>query len=188
MPKINNIHKHDRLRERIEQLKRGDEVAIKDINALLTKEQQGQLKNVWENQKELRDTKAIKEGEWKSIREVRLDYLKQVLAERDATVVDEFEGLVRQKELQAANVFMDAYFEARDKNENAMSKANIALQRNGFQPMHTVRTGMTRRDRELRVMEDELRKRFEAVMTDEEREQLEMAREYDKEAEKRAKK
>ena len=188
MPKINNIHKHDRLRERIEQLLRGDEVAIKDINALLTKEQQEQLKNAWENQKQLRDTKAIQESEWKSIREVRLEYLKKVLAERDANVVDEFEELIRQREVKAAKVFMDAYFEARDKNENAMSKANIAVQQAGFKPTHSVRTGMTRRDRELRVIQDELRERFEAVMTDEEREQLEMAREYDKEAEKRAKK
>lgn len=188
MPKINNIHKHDRLRERIEQLERGEEVAIKDINALLTKEQQEQLKDTWANQKHLRDTKAIKESEWKSIREVRLDYLKQVLAERDATVVDEFDELARQKELQAAKVFMDAFSEAQKKGQNAIAKGNAALQRNGFRPLHSVRTGITGRDREVQKMEDALRKRIEAEMTDEEREQLKMAREYDKEVEKRAKK
>lgn len=188
MPKINNIHKLDRLRDRIAQLERGEEVAVEDINVLLTVEQRQNLKDAWANQKQQRETKVIKKSEWKSIREVRLEYLKQVLAKRDLNVVEEFDGLVEQREIKASKVFMDAYCEAFDKGENAMSKANIALQRNGFQPMHTVRAGMTRRDRELRVMEDELRKRFEAVMTDEEREQLEMAREYDKEAEKRAKK
>lgn len=188
MPKINNIHKHDRLRERIEQLERGGEVAIKEINALLTKEQQQQLKDAWAHQKQLRETKAIKESEWRSIREVRTDFLKHVLAEKDLYMVEEFEELVEQREIKAAKVFMGAYSEAQRNGENAISKANIALQRNGFQSAHSVRTGITRRDRQIQEVEDALRKRFEVLMTDEEREQLEMAREYDKEAEKMAKK
>lgn len=188
MPKINNIHKHDRLRERAEQLKRGDEVAIKDLNALLTKEQQQQMKDAWTNEKTLRDTNVIGEGEWKSIRDIRIEYLSQVLAERDLNVVVEFDELAKQREIQAAKIFLDAYFAASEKGENAMSKANIALQKSGFKPIHAVRTGRTTRDKEVQKMESALRERFKAEMTNEEREQLEMAQEYDKEREKRAKK
>lgn len=188
MPKINNIHKHDRLRERIEQLKRGDEVAIKDLNSLLTKDQQQQMKDAWANEKVLRDTKAIEESEWKSIRDVRIEYLSKVLAERDLNVVVEFDELAKQREIQAAKVFLDAYFVASEKGENAMSKANIALQKGGYKPTHATRTGIATRDKEVQEIEGALRERFKADMTDEEREQLEMAQEYDKEREKRAKK
>ena len=76
-----------------------------------------------------------------------------------------------------------------DNGQDPMSRANIALQRNGFQPVNReVRHYTSKRDREVQEMEDALRKRFESEMTDDEREQMELAREYDSELEKRSKK
>ncbi len=40
MPKINNVHRLDRLKERLAQIERDEEVDIRDINNLLEKEQQ----------------------------------------------------------------------------------------------------------------------------------------------------
>jgi len=189
MPKINNIHKLDRLRERLEQLEQGKEVAIKDINTLITKEQQQALKDAWAHEKHLRETKAIKQSEWKSPREVRIEVLKKILAEKQSNAFDDFDKYVEELKLKAAKIFLDAYFSAMDSGQDPMSQANIALQRNGFQPVNRdVRHYTTTRDMEIRKMEDTLRKRFETEMTDEEREQLEIAREHDAEVEKRLKK
>lgn len=189
MPKINNIHKLYRLRERIEQLERGEEVAIKDINTLITKQEQQALKDAWAHEKHLRETKAIKQSDWKSPREVRISVLKQILAEMKSNAVSDFENYVEQLELKAAKIFLDAYFDAMDNGQDPMSKADIALQRNGFQPVNrAVRHYTSKRDREVQEMEDALRKRFESEMTEEEREQMELAREYDAELEKRSKK
>ena len=47
MPKLNVTHLVGRIQERIEQLERGDTLEARDINALLTKEQQQELKDAW---------------------------------------------------------------------------------------------------------------------------------------------
>ena len=78
---------------------------------------------------------------------------------------------------------MDAFAAAKKAGKNAWSEANAALQQNGFVRVDRIRArGTERRDREVREMEEALLKRFDAEMTDEEREQLAMSREYDKQA------
>lgn len=139
MPKINNIHKLDRLRERIEQLECGEEVAIREINSLLTKEQQQQIKNAWEEHLALRKTSALAKNEYKTIREVRIQVLKSILNDMKLNTVDEFDKLINEREVKAAKLLLDAYFEAKDNGQNALSKANIELQRNHFQPIHKVK-------------------------------------------------
>lgn len=139
MPKINNIHKLDRLRERIEQLESGAEVAIREINSLLTKEQQQQIKNAWEEHLTLRKANALAKNEYKTIRDVRIEVLKAILSEMKLNAVEDFDKLLNEREFKAAKVFLDAYFEAKDNGQNALSKANIELQRNHFQPIRKVK-------------------------------------------------
>ncbi len=139
MPKINNIHKLDRLRERIEQLESGAEVAIRDINSLITKEQQQQLKNAWEEHLALRKTSALAKNEYKTIRDVRIEVLKVILSEMQRNAVEDFDKLLRDRDVKAAKAFLDAYFAAKDNGQNALSKANIELQRKHFQPVRTVK-------------------------------------------------
>ena len=72
----------ERMQKRIHQLGLGEEVAAKDINALLNAEQQQQLAYALAAQVELKKDKRARTDEekqalgWQSIREVRLDVLR----------------------------------------------------------------------------------------------------------------
>jgi hypothetical protein len=138
VPKLNITHLVGRIQERIEQLERGDALEARDINALLTKEQQQALRDAWTKQQLLRkihklpksNEEANKIG-WKTIREVRLQIYKQALQEAQDGVGDGIEKLLHQSEVKAARVFLDAYFNAKE-GTSKCSAGNIALRRNGF--------------------------------------------------------
>ena len=68
---------------------------------------------------------------------------------------------------------------------SAQSVGNIALTRAGFSPKHSV--GLSKRDREIRDMEDALLKQFEAKASVTEKEQLAILKEHEKALEKRKK-
>ena len=194
MPKLNVTHLVGRIQERIEQLERGDALEARDINALLTKEQQQKLKDAWTVQQALRkihkppksNEEAQKIG-WKTIREVRLEIYKQALQEAQDGVGDGIEKLLQQSEVKASRVFLDAYFNAKE-GTNKWSAGNIALRRNGFNRIDGQSYSYSnKRDREVNEMEDSLRERMEDYLSAEEKEQLELSREYDKAVAKRRK-
>ena len=58
MPKLNQTHLPDRLREAIEQLERGEEVEAKKNKTLLNADQQKALEDAWNEQQALRRTTA----------------------------------------------------------------------------------------------------------------------------------
>ena len=194
MPKLNITHLVGRIQERIEQLERGDALEARDINALLTKEQQQELKDAWTVQQALRkihkppksNEEAQKIG-WKTIREVSLEIYKQALQEAQDGVGDGMEKLLHQSEIKAARVFLDAYFNAKE-GTSKWSAGNIALRRNGFNRIDGQSYSYSnKRDREVNEMEDSLRERMEDDLSAEEKEQLELSREYDKAVAKRRK-
>ena len=194
MPKLNITHLVGRIQERIEQLERGDELVARDINALLSKEQQQELKDAWNKQQALRkihkppktNEEAQKIG-WKTTREVRLEIYKQALQEAQDGVGDGMEKLLHQSEIKAARVFLDAYFNAKE-GTSKWSAGNIALRRNGFNRIDGQSYSYSnKRDREVNEMEDSLRERMEDDLSAEEKEQLELSREYDKAVAKRRK-
>lgn len=187
MPKINNVHRLDRLKERLAQIERDEEVDIRDINNLLEKEQQQRLKDLWTDEQAKRKNKSYKKEEWKTKRDFRIAVLKEAINQIDDNLLNELEQLQYQREVKAARVFMDAFVEAKENEQNAWSKANIALQRAGFRPIDRNVNSVSKRDREIRQIEEELIKRFEAEMTEEEREQLELLKETEA-AEKKSKK
>jgi hypothetical protein len=83
---------------------------------------------------------------------------------------------------------MAAWAEAYDEGKNAESAGNIALRRNGFRRMDKQdRYGESERDREVRLIEDELLARAEAATNEEERAQLELLRGHEEAVEKRRK-
>jgi hypothetical protein len=194
MPKLNVTHLVGRIQERIEQLERGDALEARDINALLTKEQQQELKDAWTKQQALRKIhkppKSIEETNkigWKTIREVRLEIYMQALQEAQDGVGDGIEKLLHQSEVKAARIFLDAYFNAKE-GANKWSAGNIALRRNGFNRIDGQSYSYSnKRDREVKEMEDSLRERMEGDLSAEEKEQLELSREYDKAVAKRRK-
>jgi hypothetical protein len=125
---------------------------------------------------------------WQTKRDIRLRLLRETLAELNDNLLAELEREQFKREVRAARVFMDAYVAAAKDGRNAMAEANAALQRNGFRRLDVQYSrGMNKRDREVREMEAALLKRFEAAMTDEEREQLTMSKEFDAQGAKRGK-
>jgi hypothetical protein len=187
MPKINNVHRFDRLKEILKKIKNSENVEIRDINNLLTDEQEQELKDMWTDEQANRKNKSYSKEQWQDKRALRIKLIERVIKELDDNLLNEIEQLQYQREVKAARVFMDAYFEAADNNENKWSKANIALQRAGFLPVGRAVRSLSKRDIELRKMEENIRKRFEAEMTEEEREQLELLKETEA-AEKKSKK
>jgi hypothetical protein len=145
-----------------------------------------------------RCTQAERFG-WMTISEVRCSALEKALVELDQGIEAALEQEMYRKEVRSAKIFMDAYSRRiREltggigspdavQEASAWSMANRALQQAGFRPVFGIDRSETARDREVREMEEALLARFEAEMTEEEREQLEMAREMDREAERRRK-
>ena len=153
---------------------------------MLTKEQQRLLKEAWAEQQVLRKTYKTKADAehngltWKTIRDVRLDIYKQVLAELLDNIVAEMDKLVLQSEVKAARIFLDAWFKAVDEGKDGLTYANIALRRAGFTPQHEHRRLGTQRDREVREMEAQILAKIELEMTADEREQVSLSKAHDK--------
>ena len=76
MPKLDGTHIAERLKERIAKLRNGEEVAARDLRALLTDEQTAALDVAKKAQQELKKIKRARTKEeekafgWKSIREI----------------------------------------------------------------------------------------------------------------------
>jgi len=168
-------------------LDKKDKATIKHNNTLLD-DLYEQLPILVSSKNQRRRVSVEERFGWKTKREIRLDLLRAILDKLNDTLLDELEKEQFKRKVKAARVFMDAFCKARDEGKNAYSEANIALQRAGFPRTDSlVSRSMPKRDREVREMEEALLKRFEAEMTKDEREQLAMSREFDKEAGKRRK-
>jgi hypothetical protein len=187
MPKLNILHLVNRLQQRIKQLENGDALEARDINALLNDAQREQLKRAWAAQQELRkkhrqpqsDDEKFNIG-WKTIREVRLDIMREALAELEANLTDTLDILQQQREVKAARVFLDAYVKAKADGKNPLSAANNELQRAGFRRTDKRSIGFrSPRDLEIQNMEERIMAKIESEMSPDEREQLELARQFD---------
>ncbi len=184
MPKLNQTHLPDRLREAIEQLERGEEVEAKKNKTLLNAQQQKALEDAWNEQQALRKKyKAPKTEEekkkigWKDKREVRIEIYKQAHKELMDNIFDIHLKQLEREQARATKAYMDGYLNAKE-GQDRNSAGKIAAQRAGFMVANT--RYMSKRDLEVRKMEEELLKRFEAEMTDEEREQRELLKETER--------
>jgi hypothetical protein len=184
MPKLNITHKLERLQKRLEQLESGEEIASKDIKALLEPHHIAQLEQAQLTQDELRKTHKRPKTEedkqaigWKTKLELRIEVYKQAIADADDGMLDGIRKLQKNRELKAAKIFMKAFSEAGAQGKDGTIAGNIALAQNGFRQSAPI---VTKRDKELFAMEETIRKHFEAKLTDEEKEQLEILREHEK--------
>lgn len=168
MPKLNATHLPERLQEHIAKMKRGEEVEAKKDKTLLSDKWQQALKDALQAQKVLKKshkrpkTQAEKDAlGWKEIREVRLAIYQQALRELNDEIVGHMRQLQRQREAKAARVFMDAWSQAgKDGKDSLAAKVagNIALTRAGFGRPQGM--GLTRRDREMQQMEEDILKQL----------------------------
>ena len=192
MPKLNQTHLPERLKEAIQQLENGIEVEAKKNKTLLSPAQQKELEDAWTKQQALRKQYKPPKTEqekkkigWKDKREVRIEIYKKALAELEEDIFDIHLKQLAKEQAKATKAYMKGYFEATE-GQDRDSAGKIAAQRAGFRVLRN--PALTKRDKEVRDLEDALRKRFEAEMTDEEREQQELLKEHEASVKKTKKK
>lgn len=190
MPKLDGIHIEGRLRERLKQLREGQEVAARDLRALLTDEQETAMDAAWGEQQALRKKKRARNKDeeialgWKTKRDVHIETLENALGEALKGMLATIEKLQRKAELRRAIIFLDGYSQARDEgktDEQARTIANNDLTRAGLNRLdgRSVRFH-SKRDREIWEMENQIRGRIRSEMTAEELEQIELDEAYEK--------
>lgn len=167
MPKLNSLQLAERIRQRIAQLEADEEIAAKDVRALLTDAQYGQLEAAWQRQQQLRKGKrAVTEAQqkalgWKSKRELRIYAFKHAVAELEKDELQTVKELHHKGEARRSRIYLDTYFAERDKaatKHQAEGRANNALTRAELARLD--RTDVDRvspRDKEVREMEERLR-------------------------------
>jgi len=154
MPKLNNLQLAERIRQRIAQLEADEEIAAKDVRALLTDAQHTELEAAWQHQQQLR----------KSKRELRIETFKQAVAELEQNTLSTLKDLQLKSEVRRSRIYLDTYFAERDKaatKHQAEGRANNALTRAALARLD--RTAVDRvspRDKEVREMEERLKKQL----------------------------
>ena len=192
MPKLDGTHLPERLMQRLADLKADKEVAARDVKALLSDEQIAAMDEAWEEQQALRKIKRARTKEeerelgWKTKREIYIEAYEKAFNEASDGVLEELERL----QLEATKRQMRIYFATLDEalkegkeKRVAENLANNALTRAGLRRMdgQMVGTeGLSRRDREIREMEDAILKKAVSEMDEHEREQYELSQEYEK--------
>jgi hypothetical protein len=174
MPKLEIEHLIQKLQKRTKQLENGKLLEARDINVLLNVKQLNDLKNYWSKQQALRKTHKTPITEqdkkrigWKTIREVRLDILNKALVDANDSLLGSFEKRLKALEVKRDKIYMKEVNknikDGIDKTTAAL-RANNELTRHGLQKIDRMRNnklGFSKRDREIREMEDDLRKRVE---------------------------
>lgn len=192
MPKLDGTHLPERLAERLADLKTDKEVAVRDLKALLNDEQIAEMDTAWKEQQALRKVKRARTKDeerelgWKTKREIYIEAYEKALSEASDGVLEELERL----QLEATKRQMRIYFATLDKalkdgkeKRVAENLANNALTRAGLRRMDGQKVGtegLTRRDREIREMEEAIMKKAVSEMDDYEREQYELEQAYEK--------
>ena len=192
MPKLNQTHLPERLKEAIQQLENGIEVEAKKNKTLLSAAQQKELEDAWTKQQALRKQYKPPKTEqekkkigWKDKREVRIEIYKKALAELEEDIFDIHLKQLAKEQAKATKAYLKGYFGAGELQDRD-SAGKIEVQRAGFTVARY--RAFTERDKEVRDLEDALRKQFEAEMTDEEQEQQELLKEHEASVKKTKKK
>ena len=190
MPKLNKLQIADRLREKLDDLRRSKEVAARDLRALLTDEQIAAMDAAWAAQQALRKPKRARTKEeeqalgWRSKREIQIEVLEQVVNQADEEVLEALMELQYKAEVRQARIYLDGYSKARAAGKSeleAQSIANNDLTRAGLRRVDGKVVGHTnQRDREIWEMECQLKKQLRIKMTAEELEQIELLEEHDR--------
>jgi hypothetical protein len=167
MPKLNNLQLAERIRQRIAQLKADEEIAAKDVRALLTDAQHEQLETAWQHQQQLRKGKrATTEAQqkalgWKSKQELRVEAFKQALHELEKNSLATLKDLQHQNQVRQSRIYLDTYFAERvsgASKHQAESRANNALTRAGLARLDGADVDReSLRDQQVHKMEERLR-------------------------------
>ena len=198
MPKLDGTHIAERLKERIAKLKNGEEVAARDLRALLTDEQTAALDAAKKAQQELKKAKRARTKEeekalgWKSIREIHIEALEAALKEAEEDEVGAWEKRMRDAEIRQARIYFDTLeseIKAGKELQTAKNKANNDLTRAGLRRMDGQIVGhLNKRDKEISELEAALIQQATDELDDYEKEQLELLKAHNKAVEENRKK
>lgn len=166
MPKLDGTHIVGRLQKRIAELEAGQEVAARDIKALLTADQMQALDAAWTEQQLLRKQKGapatggIGVPVWKSKRGLRLEAFKQALCDAKRDERAAWQEKLFDAEVRQGRVYFDALDVAeeagRDKHD-AKTWANNELTRAGLRRLDGVAVArIDPRAREMAALERKL--------------------------------
>ena len=192
MPKLDGTHLPQRLAERLADLKGDKEVAARDIKALLSEEQIAAMDKAWTEQQELRKVKRARTKEeeqelgWKTKREIYIEAYENAFNEASDGVLEEFERLQLEATKRQMRIYFEKLNEALKEGKEkrvAQNLANNALIQAGLRRMDGQKIGtegLTRRDREIREMEEAIMKKAVSEMDEYEREQYELSQAYEK--------
>ncbi len=198
MPKLDGTHIAERLNERIAKLKNGEEVAARDLRALLTDEQTAALDAAKKAQQELKKAKRARTKEeenalgWKSIREIHIEALEAALKEAEEDEVGAWEKRMRDAEIRQARIYFDTLeseIKAGKELQTSKNKANNNLTRAGLRRMDGQIVGhLSKRDKEISELEAALIQQATNELDDYEKEQLELLKAHNKAVEENRKK
>ena len=193
MPKVDGTQVGERLQVWLDKLLRGEAVAPRDLRGLLSQEQRAAIDAAWAEQQKLRDKMKkpktleaqIKVG-WKEKRDIHIEVLQRACAQAQAEELAAWKKLMRESDVRQGRIYLDELGAALDAGvdmQTAKTRANNALTRAALQRLDgqlIATQGLTKRDREIRAMEDALLQKAESELDDNEREQLELIREHEK--------
>ena len=200
MPKLDGTQIAERLQVRLEELRRGEDVAARDLRALLTTKQEAAIDAAWAEQQELRKQKRARTKEeeaalgWKTKRDIHISALESALREAQDAEVAAWEKRGYDAEIRQGRVYFDELKKETDAGVDlkaAKIRANNALTRAKLKRLdgQMIGTqGLRPRDREIRAMEDALLEKAVSEMDDYEREQYELEQEHEKALRERGKK
>ena len=192
MPKLDGTQIADRLRGRLDELRRGEDVSARDLRALLNKEQEEAMDAAWEEQQELRKKKRARTKEeeaelgWKSKREIHIEALESALGQAEDEELAAWKKRMRDADVRQGRVYFDELIKQLDAGvdmQTAKTRANNALTRAGLRRLdgEMIGTqGLTPRDKEIREMEQQILQKARSEMTPEEVEQIELLEEHEK--------
>ena len=144
MPKLNTDVLIQRLQGRIEELEAGAEIAKKHILALLNDAQQKALEDALAAQVQLKQDKRARTEEekkalgWKTIREVRLEVLKNALTEANAGLLADYKRRMKADDVRQGRIYFDALNKAEKDGKDPQAArvwANNELTRAGLRRM-----------------------------------------------------
>ena len=192
MPKLDGTHLPQRLAERLADLRAGKEVAARDLKVLLNNEQIAEMDAAWEEQQLLRKQKRARTKEeeaalgWKSKRDIHIDALQSALHDAQNAELAAWEKRSQDAELRQGRVFFDELNKQAAAGldiRTAKTRANNALTRAGLRRLDSGligTVGLTKRDKEIRAMENALLEKAVSEMDNYEREQCDLAEEHEK--------
>lgn len=168
MPKLDALQTAERLQRLLDKLLLDEQVASRDLRALLTQQQGEAIDTAWYEQQLLRAQKRT--ADWKTKRQIQIEVVKTVLAEYEENELSVLETKLAEKELQQAKIFLREFFSAKQQGKNHSSAwrwANNELVRAGMKRIDEQTTQhMNTRDKEVRQMEELILARIRSDTTD----------------------